>query len=260
MCYNVKALLRSQLKRARRNGHEADADAIQLQLDFLGKGNYNQVSGFEYAPFAIYPTPDGRPAIAEWGFVPATFKGNGAKEFRTKFNTLNATVERLFDSNAFKSSAESKHCLIYVDGFYEYHHHNGKKYPFFIHRNDAEEFPLAGIWDEWTHPGTKSKLITFSILTTRANRKMSLIHNNPGREGARMPVILDDNMAEEWMKPGFKSNLIEPFAVPFPDHLIAARPVKPLSGKNVIKNDTTASDEIQYEELHSFIKELQDVD
>jgi len=256
MCYNVKATLETQLKHARRKGHTQEADAIQLELNLLGKGNYNVANGFDYPPMVIYPTPDSKPLIGNWGFVPRTFKGEDPKEFLTKFRTLNATIERLFDSYAFQKSAKSNHCLLYVDGYYDYHHHQGVKYPFFIHRSDVDVFPLAGIWDEWINPITNIKLISFSIVTTVPNKTMALIHNNPDREGPRMPVVLDEIMAEEWLKPGHTKNSIMQFSVPFTDSLMDAYPVKPLSGKNVIKNAPDASDKVEYKDLSPMIEKL----
>jgi putative SOS response-associated peptidase YedK len=250
MCYNVKALLQSQLKRARIKGLHEEADAIQLELKLLGTGNYNHVSGFDYPKIVMYSDADSHPIIGKWGFVPATFKGEDPIDFLKRFRTLNARGEDMFDSIAYKNAAESRHCLIYVNGFYDHHHQNGVKYPFIIRKKDVEEFPLAGIWDEWINPKTKDRLKSFSIVTTEANKMMSRIHNNPEREGPRMPVILDDMMAEEWLKSGFTQSSIEPFLVPFPDHFLKAHTVKPLTGKSVlIKNDPSVSDEILYKEL-----------
>jgi len=249
MCYNVKSLLVSQLKRARRNGMNQDADALQQELFTLGKGNYTQVSGFSYPELIIYNNSDNCPLRSVWGLVPQSVKDNDPAVFRKHFNTLNARGESIFTSPAFRDSAESKHCLLYVDGFYDHHHYAGGKYPFFIRLKDDEPFALAGLWAEWINSLTKAKLISFAIVTTNANQIMNRIHNNPDREGPRMPVILNEDMADEWLKPGLTPKGMKEFLIPFPDNQLEAHTVKPLSGKNVIKNDPTVSEEYRYEDL-----------
>ena len=249
MCYNVKALLRSQLKRARLNGDEEEIDVIQLELDMLGKGNFFKVSGFSHPEMILYRDEGNDPIPATWGLIPESVKDSDPAVFWKRFNTLNARGETIFTSQAYRNSAESKHCLIYVDGFYEHHHYNGKAYPFFIHTPEEQPFPLAGLWSEWVNPVTKIKLVTYTILTTMPNKTMAKIHNNPDRDGPRMPIILDDILAEEWLKPGLTQKGMSEFLVPYPNDKLAVHTVKPLSGKSAVKNDPTASEEYIYEEL-----------
>ena len=52
-------------------------------------------------------------------------------------------------------------------------------------------FSMAGIWNEWTD-SNNNIINTFSIITTRANNKMSKIHH-------RMPVILTQEREKEWL-------------------------------------------------------------
>jgi putative SOS response-associated peptidase YedK len=132
MCSNVKSLLESQLKRARKSGMNEDADALQQELFTLGKGNYHQVSGFSYPELIIYNNSDNRPLRSVWGLVPQTVKDNDPADFRKRSNTLNAGGETIFNSPAFRDSDESKHCLVYIDGYYDHHYYAGGKYPFFI--------------------------------------------------------------------------------------------------------------------------------
>ena len=70
---------------------------------------------------------------------------------------------------------------------------------------------------------------TFTIITTAANRTIERIHN-------RMPVILDEAGAADWM------NLREPnplslkrLLAPAPDNLLVIRPASPLV--NSVKNE-----------------------
>ena len=61
--------------------------------------------------------------------------------------------------------------------------------------------PLAGLWNEWTDQETGEILNTFSIVTTRGNKMLSIIHNNPKLEGPRMPLILPQELEDKWLNP-----------------------------------------------------------
>jgi putative SOS response-associated peptidase YedK len=70
---------------------------------------------------------------------------------REKFNTLNATAERLFESKLFKPAALNHRCLVLSSGFYEWRHYKpagAKKeiaYPYFITLTNQPLFYMAGI-------------------------------------------------------------------------------------------------------------------
>lgn len=54
---------------------------------------------------------------------------------------------------------------------------------------------MAGIWQGWTDKSTGEYVETFAIVTTKANALMSQIHNSK----KRMPVILNEDLAWEWL-------------------------------------------------------------
>jgi putative SOS response-associated peptidase YedK len=87
---------------------------------------------------------------------------------------------------------------------------------------------FAGLF-EACQPQPSEWRTTFTILTTAANRTIEPIHN-------RMPVILDEAGAADWM------NLREPnplllkrLLAPAPDDLLVIRPASPLV--NSVKNE-----------------------
>ena len=114
-------------------------------------------------------------------------------------NTLNARGETIFKLNSFRKAANESRCLIYIDGFYEHHHFGKQTYPFYIFKKDLSPLPLAGLYTEWTNPETHGRLLTFSIVTTTGNELLSKIHNNPKLKEARMPVILHEELADQWL-------------------------------------------------------------
>jgi putative SOS response-associated peptidase YedK len=248
MCYNVKALLRSQLKRARLHANEQEINEIQLSLFELGVTDFFQVSGFSHPKMLVYTGVDSLPVVATWGLVPHWVKDEQGK-IQLWNSTLNARGETIFEKASFRDSAKSKRCLIYLDGFYEHHHKDGKTFPFFISRKDAEPFAVAGLWAEWTNRETRSKLITFSIVTTQANQVMAKIHNNPKLEGPRMPVILPDELANQWLNPSLGQKEASELLLPFDDELLTAHTVARIAGKESKGNVAEATDFVAYDEL-----------
>lgn len=248
MCYNVKSLLKSQLKRAEKQGYYQDAQQIRMHLAELGVGNLYQASGFTHPKMLIYQDKESEPTVATWGLVPHWVKDKAGK-VQIWNNTLNARGESIFEKPSFRDAAKSKRCLIYLDGFYESHHQGGKTYPFFIRKKDNEPFPVAGLWSEWHDKENQIKLITFSIVTTVGNEMMAKIHNNPKLEGPRMPVILPDELADYWIDPTRSQKELNELLLPFPDDLLQAHTVYRIAGKESKGNVPEAETEYNYEEL-----------
>lgn len=248
MCYNVKALLNSQLKRAEKQGYYQDAQEIRMHLAELGVGNLYQASGFTHPKMLIYPDRESEPTVATWGLVPHWVKDSAGK-VQIWNSTLNARGESIFEKPSFRDSAKSKRCLIYLDGFYESHHQGGKTYPFFIRKKDNEPFPVAGLCSEWHDKENQIRLITFSIVTTVGNEMMARIHNNPKLEGPRMPVILPDELADNWIDPSRSQKELNELLLPFPDDLLQAHTVNRIAGKESKGNVPEAEIEFFYPDL-----------
>jgi putative SOS response-associated peptidase YedK len=84
-----------------------------------------------------------------------------------------------------------RRCLIPADGFYEWREAGGRKRAFFVRRRDGAPFAFAGLNETWTGPNGE-ELDTAAIVTTTANRTLSVIHD-------RMPVILPDQAFDLWL-------------------------------------------------------------
>lgn len=244
MCYDISANLRRQLKAAMRVNDENLIAEINAEIDKLETPQYHHVSGFAHPKLLIYtneqPTS---PIFAQWGLIPHWSKSEiDAKKFWN--NTLNARSETIFEKPSFRDSAKSKRCLIYVDGFFEHHHLGGKKYPFFIQRKDREMICVGGLWSEWVNKETGELHNTFSILTTNGNEALSIIHNNPKMKEPRMPVILHEEVEDEFLHldsddPLEKERLFE-LMTPYPSEDFEYYPVNQLRGKNAIGNSEVA--------------------
>jgi putative SOS response-associated peptidase YedK len=166
---------------------------------------------------------------------------------REKFNTLNATAERLLESKLFKPAALNHRCLVLSSGFYEWRHYKpagAKKeiaYPYFITLTNQPLFYMAGIFQPWTDKETGETMDTFSIVTTKANAFMEQIHNKK----KRMPTILTEAQAVDWLAPNLSENKIMELATSSID-------ANQLSAYTIHKNfrtDTNPLQSFEYEEL-----------
>ncbi|WP_319591503.1 SOS response-associated peptidase [uncultured Draconibacterium sp.] len=247
MCYDIKTKVEAALKRARHYGNE---EAIQMLIEhfrpFLEE-EFFHVSGFEHPKMLIYTSENFElPAIASWGLIPYWVK-NEQQQLDIWNKTINARGESIFEKPSFRTSAKSKRCLVYIDGFFEHHHFGGKKYPFYIQRVDGEPIVLGGLWDEWTNKETGEVVNSFTIVTTKANALMKKIHNNPKLKEARMPLVLDDEEADQWLN----GTTVEAKAMiqPAAEGLLKAHTVRRLRGKEAVGNSPEAIEEFIYPEL-----------
>lgn len=133
--------------------------------------------------------------MASWGLVPP-FIHDAEKALDISNKTCNARAETIHEKPSFKHAAKSNHCLVLVDGFFEWQEVKGKKYPYYIYKKDEEPFALAGLWEPWTNPDTGEINKTFTIITCEANALLTKIHNTK----KRMPVILDSQNEAKWLE------------------------------------------------------------
>lgn len=198
-----------------------DLEKEVKKYDFLNKGVQD---GFAYSTSAVLKPNDLKSNFdiveMEWGFIPSYLKTredvkkmrSGYKDSAGKYHppltTLNARGEELLHSGKiYRDAALKRRCLVLSTGFYEWRHVFPKnkrtgqplktpvKYPYYISLKEQEYFYMAGIWQPWTDRQTGEHIDTLSIVTTDANYIMKQIHNSKNR----MPVILPDELAWEWM-------------------------------------------------------------
>ena len=120
----------------------------------------------------------------------------------------------------FRSSIRKRRCLVPCTGFFEWRwaDSTGKvKYPYFIRTADPI-FSLAGIWSEWEDPQTGHIMGTYSVLTTRANPLMEVIHNSK----KRMPVILPSEYEQDWLNPELTKDDVLALCQPFDERKMEA--------------------------------------
>jgi putative SOS response-associated peptidase YedK len=162
------------------------------------------------------------PAFMRWGFVPFWEKSD-----KPKLAPINAQAEKLTTNAMFKQSVQKRRCLVPADGFYEWLRlDEDTKVPFDIHLKNRKPFFMAGVYEK----PVAGRPPTFAIVTTSANELMAKIHN-------RMPAILDDAKAREWVRAGeLTSENVTELTRSFPAADMEATPISTLI--NSPKNET----------------------
>lgn len=167
-------------------------------------------------PIPIVRLVDGkrRFALVRWGLLPSWAKDPSAFPL-----IVNARGESLHDKPAFRAALKHRRCLIPADGFYEWKAAgSGAKQPFFVHAKSKAPFAFAGLWETWTGPNGE-EMETATIVTTRANKTLSVIHD-------RMPVIVPPEAFDLWLDTMHVDAITaETLIQPAPDDLFEAYPV-----------------------------------
>ncbi len=252
MCYDIKASLEAQLNRARR---ENDLQAIEEILEKLAPLTdlpLHHASGFSHPEVLIYTDRSPNfPEVATWGLVPHWVR-DSEQQKKLWNRTLNARGETIFEKPSFRTAAENNRCIIYVDGFYEHHHYDGKTYPFFIQNKNKEPLALAGLWNAWRDPETGGIINTFTIVTTKGNELLAKIHNNPKIKEPRMPLILPTELEDRWLYPiddELDKKAIEELIQSYPAAELEGHTVRRLRGKEYPGNVEEISEPFEYPDL-----------
>ncbi len=167
--------------------------------------------GFDYDNYPIITAHKGtwHLDLAHWEFIPFWYKNiEDVKAARKKYTTLNAVGEKLLENRMYKEAALKRRCLVLSSGFYEWRHYKKQAYPYFVSVKGKELFYMAGIHQYWTDKESGEMLNTFALITTKANQLMEEIHNTK----KRMPTILTDELAKEWMCEDLEAQRIEEIA------------------------------------------------
>jgi putative SOS response-associated peptidase YedK len=241
MCYNVKTNLYSLLKRARM---QRDEEEITELKELIKQYSFFNASGFQHPELLIYTNEEPyNPQKALWGLIP-----KWSKDKTVWNNTINARSESIFEKPSFKDSAKHHRCLLTIEGFYEHHHFKGKTFPYYIYKKDKELITVAGLYSDWTDRETGEVLKTFTIVTAKANKLMTQIHNNPKLPEPRMPLILSEDLEDEWLNRASEEELVELMHQSIGE-ILEAHTVRKLSGKESVGNVPEASEKFDYAEL-----------
>lgn len=173
-------------------------------------------------PFWPVMTKDKPDALElhRWGFLPKQVTDEVyAKEWLKEWATFNAVSEDIEKKKTYAEAwAKGQRCLIPVTSFTEWQHVpvEGRKTPNKIAhdiRTKEEVFTLGGIWEE-----SAMGYRTFSVLTTKANPLMEVIHNTK----KRMPVIIPPDMHQFWLSTSLDLDHVKLMCDPYPQEAMEA--------------------------------------
>jgi putative SOS response-associated peptidase YedK len=209
MCYyNGQKVTRTEFIRLK------NLEKAVRNYNFLNVGVHN---GFMFQPMAIAianaDQTDFEIVQSQWGYVPASTKSReDALAFLRRYLTMNFKGENIFTNDEGRTSMWSdaikkgRRCLVLSTGIVESRHVEklGKKgqplaakekYPYMVTLPAQEYFWFPGLYNQWLDPETGELVYCAALGTTPANSLMKQIHNSK----ERMPTILNDNLAYEWL-------------------------------------------------------------
>jgi putative SOS response-associated peptidase YedK len=257
MCYTASSLTKAALKYAKhRATDQAEIQRLEQQLQLVLRDSVPlyQISGFAHPKLLTFTNiKPYQPVLMRWGFIPHWVKTEEQAE-QLSNQTLNARGETIFEKPSFRVSAQRKRCVIYLDGFFEYHHLGKNSFPFFIRMQDESPMAVAGLWDTWVNPASGEVIDSLSIVTTLGNALMSRIHNNPKADEPRMPLILQKEEQDKWLHETSNEaelSQLKKIIQPYAGDDIIAYPVRKLTGKNASGNHPEATEAFQYPELNT---------
>jgi putative SOS response-associated peptidase YedK len=253
MCYNAVSATKKMIVYAKHRQEDlSKVEELEQKLRELAKHirPHYFISGFAHPKLIGFTKEEPlKPIAMQWGLIP-----NWAKDASIAKHTLNARIETILEKPAFKNAITKQRCLIYLDGYFEYHHQDKKTFPFLIQAKTPETpLVLAGIYENWHNPLTDETIISTSIVTTKANGIMAKIHNNPKMDEARIPVILNKVMQNEYLKQDAPiKDLLQQLAIPFPEQELKYHTVGKLTGKDSLGDVPEVLNAMNYEELKTF--------
>jgi len=106
------------------------------------------------------------------------------------FSTINARSEDMAEKPAYKHLLGKRHCIVAIEGFYEWER-TGDKRPYYFSMANGSLMLLAGLWDYNTR--LAEPVLSCTVITREPNQIIGEVHN-------RMPVILTSEQANTWLE------------------------------------------------------------
>jgi putative SOS response-associated peptidase YedK len=193
---------------------EKEAAVHLKDLNVMPYPAFFQVSAFEHPtlPVIKMDAPDTVQPV-QWGMKPFWLEPGTPfpvlqKEEGQTINTQAETALKWLPK--FGHLKKQEKCLTILKGFYEYRWEDEKgkmKTPFFIYMPDNEPLAIPSLLWTWVNDETGEVIETMSLLTTKANERMSYIHN----QKKRMPAVIDRAEWNQWLDPTVKYKAPSPY-------------------------------------------------
>lgn len=164
---------------------------------------YFHENGFDFKTTPIIATAHPNELVLyNWGLIPWWSKSL-ADGIKLRLQTLNCISEEMYDKPSFRDAAkDGQRCLIPCTSFFEWQWRNPddkktEKIPHNIHVKGQTLFSIAGIYSKFKDKASETTYLTYTVLTTVANKRMAEIHNSK----KRMPVIIPREYEKDWLNP-----------------------------------------------------------
>lgn len=192
----------------------------EMLADF--KPRYN-IAPTQLVPVITSDSPKGF-SFFYWGITPDFGQNKPVAQ-----KLINAKAETVHEKISFKTSFQSRRCIVPADGFFEWKKLGKKtKIPYRFTLRDESLFSFAGIWEEYE--GLTGEIQhTFLILTTTPNSVVKEVHD-------RMPVILSRENEKKWLDKYSSESELLAMLKPVSSDLIQSYTVSPLV--NSVQNDS----------------------
>ena len=167
-----------------------------------------------------------RGGLLRWGLIP-----HWAKDTSSGARMINARMESLTTSAAFRAAFRARRCLVPADSFFEWRRPSRGAPPVRYVVSGEGPFAFAGLWAAWKSPEGEW-VRSCTIITCPSNELVAQVHD-------RMPVILREHDEDLWLDPAMEDPAtVLPLLAPYPAALMDAYQVSPLV--NSVKNDEPA--------------------
>ena len=166
--------------------------------------------------------------LAKFGLTPAWAKkemylfnarseGDGNKENSPSYTGGMGIINK----PSFRNLIRNRRCLVIADAFYEGSEKEGLSKPYLFYVKDRRPFAFAGLYDKWLNQETGEEVLSYTIITTWANKLLAHIGHH------RSPVILSKNAEHTWLRENAPLSHITQLLHPFPPELMNGYPVSP---------------------------------
>jgi putative SOS response-associated peptidase YedK len=146
---------------------------------------YN-IAPTQISPIVVAAGRVRRLQMARWGLVPPW-----SRDLSLGTRMINAPVEAIEETPAFRAPLHTQRCLIPASGYYEWQTKGTSKRPYRIALRNNSLFAFAGLWERWA-PEIGGPVETFTIITTLANKLVKEVDG-------RMPVIIAPADYPRWL-------------------------------------------------------------
>ncbi|WP_424961012.1 SOS response-associated peptidase [Ekhidna sp.] len=251
MCYDAATMAKKAKHYAQRYGDTDMWEQVKIKYPAM-----YHLNGFDEPdlPVITNEQPD-RVSLHHWAFVPFVY----APQIHGRpMNTLNARNDKIFTSSSiYRESANSRRCLVMLDGFFDHHKKEGIAYPHYVRLKTDEPFLVGGLWQTFQDPRDGIPIDTVTLVTGPANKEMAWVHNEPAYSpDSRMIFIVPKEHDELWLHgtPEEAAEIIQPL----PDGLLEYYPCQPIKDNKKLNRKYSGNvPEVQQRKYYPKLEEIQ---